>query len=218
MKKVFCLTILFCAFNIAQAEDIVVAQFEQGDRTDWESHRFGDETDYQLITENGQQFMRAQSNESASGLFKKVDIDLRKTPYLHWRWRINKALPVLNENTKQGDDFAARIYVVVSGGVWFWKTRALNYVWSGQHTKNQIWVNPFTKNAYMLAAQGKPVKTGAWYTLTRNVYDDLKRAFGDDIQHIDAIAIMTDTDNSKSVAQADYGNIRFSSDPSPTAK
>ncbi len=67
---------------------------------------------------------------SASGLFKKIHIDLNKTPYFNWSWKIDRSLKGLNERSKEGDDYAARICVVKKHALFFWKTRALNYVWS----------------------------------------------------------------------------------------
>ena len=63
-------------------------------------------------------------------MFKKKRIDLHQTPYLNWRWRVDKPLHALDEKTKSGDDYGARIYVVIDGGLFFWNTKAINYVWA----------------------------------------------------------------------------------------
>jgi hypothetical protein len=51
-----------------------------------------------------------------------------------------------------------------------------------------------------------------WVSHKRNVRADLKEQFGEDIQSIDAVALMTDTDNSGGAAQAFYGDIWFSAE------
>ncbi len=153
----------------------------------------------------------AKSQNSASALIKKMYVDINKYPFLNWSWRIENRLVVENENDKSGDDYAARIYVVIDGGIFIWRTRAINYVWANRKSKGEIWENPFAgKNALMVALRNRQDKLSTWYAEKRNVYVDLKRLFGKAFHYIDAIAIMTDTDNSHGHAKAYYGNIYFS--------
>ena len=197
---------------IALGADVVVSEFQNNSLAGWDTHEFEGETRYTLVENDGRTVLQAVSNQAASGLIKRIPIDLRKTPYLHWRWKVEK-LPVIdNERTKKGDDFAARVYVVISGGIFFWRTLALNYVWSANQPRGLDWPNPFTSNAHMVSVRGKEDPTGVWFEETRNVREDLRRYFGDDIDQIDGIALMTDTDNSKGSAVAYYANIRFSSE------
>ncbi|MDQ6984596.1 MAG: DUF3047 domain-containing protein, partial [Ghiorsea sp.] len=116
------------------------------------------------------------------------------------------------ENQKEGDDFTARIYVVVDGGFFFWKTIALNYVWSSSHNTGEKWDNPFTANATMYAVESGKEKLGTWQHYKHNIKEDLQHLIGKDEQYIDAIAIMTDTDNSKRNATTYFGDIFFTSE------
>ncbi|MCK5912801.1 MAG: DUF3047 domain-containing protein, partial [Desulfuromusa sp.] len=118
--------------------------------------------------------------------------------------------PPLAERTKEGDDYVARIYVVVKGGLLFWKTRAINYVWASSEKQGTIWPNAFAgKNAMLLAVRSSTDQQGIWYHEKRNVYEDLKAIFGEEIKTIHAVAIMTDSDNSKGLVRASYGDISF---------
>ncbi len=108
-----------------------VSEFPRENLNDWEEKEFSGHTRYQLKRRvDGVTALYAVSQASASGLFKKIHIDLNKTPYLNWSWKIDRPLKGLNERSKEGDDYAARIYVVKKHALFFWKTRALNYVWS----------------------------------------------------------------------------------------
>lgn len=192
---------------------IDIGQFSVGSTQGWKSKSFHGETDYLFEQDGNMTVLNADSNGTASGLGKKVTIDLRKTPYVNWSWKIDKSIGGINEKSKDGDDFAARLYVVKSGGALLWKTKALNYVWSGSQPRGDSWANPHKpKNAFMLAARGIEDSTGQWVTEKRNVREDLKAAFGKDITSIDAVAIMTDTDNSGGSAKAAYGDIFFSAE------
>ena len=63
----------------------------------------------------------------------------------------------------------------------------------------------------MVALRDKNDSSSIWQYEKRNVYEDLQEHFGTKIAFIDAVAIMTDTDNSGGVAEAYYGEIFFSS-------
>ncbi len=195
------------------ATDIIVGNFSQQSLSGWQEKEFAGKTRYQFVVqEQGRSVLEAISNKSASGLFKKVHIDLNKTPFLNWSWKIDNPLKGLNERTKEGDDYSARVYVVKSYPVFFWKTMALNYVWSSSQSQLPQWDNAYTSQAKMLAVRGKDSTVQHWYTEKRNLKQDFKKFFGEDVAEIDVVAVMTDTDNSKQATSAWYGNIYFSAD------
>jgi len=207
--SIILLTLLQC--NIVFSETLIpIAKFSESNKSVWENHSFKGDTRYSFILDEGITVLKAESNHSASGLINKTRVDLEKTPYLNWRWKVDKPLYRLAENFKEGDDFAARVYIIVDGGVFFWNTLALNYVWSSSQPAGSLWDNPFTSNAKMIAVQSGDKKSGSWQVEKKNVREDLRRAYGKDIRIIDAIAIMTDTDNSGQKATAYYGDIYFS--------
>ena len=186
----------------------------------WEPKVFSGESIYTVAEYKGQLALKALSNSSASGLVLKDKIDLTITPYINWSWLIEKKLTQLNERSKNGDDFVARIYVVIDVGLMVWKTKSLSYVWSSNQDKGLVWDNPFAgSRAKMMSIRGQESKKGQWYEEKRNVYQDLIDTFGDKgsetanrkaYKYIDIIAIMTDTDNSEKEAESYYGEIVFS--------
>ncbi len=193
-------------------ERVDVGNFSSGILDGWEEKVFKGKTHYQLVSENLKKVLRADSQAGASGLVREIKIDLNKTPILNWSWRVDNQLKNLNERLKSGDDYAARIYIVVSGGFAFWKTRSLNYVWASKIPVGSHWPNAFAKdNVIMIAQQSGPAGVGQWHHQQRNIQADLKRYFGEEIDSIDAVAIMTDTDNSGQKATAWYGDIFFTS-------
>lgn len=215
MKRIlFSLFLATNGFSIASAEErLVIADFSSRSLAGWEKKVFSGETRYDLFRLDQQTVLKAVSENAASGLVKKIRVDLQQTPYLNWRWRTESRLEGMNERQKSGDDYVARIYVVVSGGLFFWRTLALNYVWSSNQVKGESWPNAFAgDNAIMLAVRSGEDDRSTWYRERRNVYEDMKRFHGKEIRFIDAIAVMTDTDNSHSRSVTYYGDIYFSSD------
>lgn len=195
------------------AERIDIGKFSDASLDGWESKSFVGETEYRFAEQDGRSVLLAESSGSASGMGRKIKIDLTKTPYVNWSWKVERGLPTLDETSRGGDDYAARLYVVKSGGALIWNTRALNYVWSGSQSRETTWPNAFKpKNAIMHAVRGSSDATGEWKQEKRNVREDFKKIFGKDIKSIDAVAIMTDTDNSGLRANAAYGDIYFTAE------
>lgn len=208
--------LLLLALTLSNAEadfTIPLGEFSQNRLDGWEQKSFKGETRYHLQKLDGVMALFADSHASGSGLFKEQTIDLEQTPVLNWSWRIANRLPGLDEQSKAGDDYAARVYVVVKGGLAFWQTKAINYVWAGNSAKDSVWPNAFAgDHAMMLALRGPEAPLNSWQTEKRNVRADFKKLFGEDVRRIDAVAIMTDTDNSNGSVSAVYGDIWFSKD------
>jgi hypothetical protein len=209
----FTLLMLFTTQHASAEATLMLGDFSCNRLDGWEHKSFKGETWYQLQTQDGVTVLKAESHAAGSGLFKEQHIDLDKTPILNWSWRIANRLNGLNEQSKSGDDYAARIYVVVKGGLAFWQTKAINYVWSSNTAKDTVWPNAFAgDHAMMLALRGPEAPLNVWHSEKRNIRADLQKLFGEDLHSIDAVALMTDTDNNGGQVSAFYGDIWFSKD------
>lgn len=209
------LVLHFFTYSYAWSDEldtIPAGEFSQGKLDEWHPKKFVNETLYSLIEIDNKTVLKAVSRNSASGLIRKIRIDLNTYPYLNWSWRIkNRLHGIFDEKQKSGDDYAARIYVVISGGVAFWNTIALNYVWSKNSAKGEIWPNAFArKNAVMVALRTSETPISVWHWEKRNVHEDFKKLFGREIRFVDAVVLMSDTDNTQTKVTAYYGDIFFS--------
>ena len=196
---------------LLHAQRLAVGNFTTHGLEGWEPHVFSKATDYKLVEQpEGETLLEAQCSDSASALIHKERIDLNKTPYLSWTWRVADVFSGLDESKKSGDDYPARVYVVIDGGWAPWKSRAINYVWSSSNTRGSVWKNPYApKQVQMMAVQsGKPDAQGMLREV-RDVRADFLEVFGMDVAYIDAVAIMTDCDNNDTQAFAWYGDISF---------
>ena len=212
-----CLSVNAAGLNVT---DLNVTDLNNNTVQKWEQKRFDGQTTYSILQHKGQRALKAVSDGTASGLLLKKKIDLQKTPFLNWNWLIEQKLPGLNERSKGGDDFAARVYIVIDGGMMAWRAKSVSYVWSSNQAKGQVWNNAFVgPRVKMIALRGKQDNVGQWQNEKRNVYQDLMTHFGDQgsenanleaYRFIDVVAIMTDTDNSKNKAESYYGDLVFS--------
>ena len=168
------------------------------------------ETIYTVGSNEKGNFYKAVADNAASGLGKEVKIDLNKTPFINITWKIEKDLPGIKENTKKGHDFAARVFAVKKTGATPLSNRAINYVFS---SNNQIGFNspsPYTKKSIDNVLATTKENLNEWVTVKANVKEDFMKFHDLDVNELDGLAIMSDTDNSKMTAIAFYQNIYFS--------
>ena len=161
------------------------------------------------FNENGN-FLKAVADNSASGLGKELKINLNKTPFINITWKIEKDLSGIKENTKKGHDFAARVFAVKKTGATPLSNRAINYVFS---SNNEIGFNspsPYTKKSIDNVLSTTKNDLNKWVTVKANVKEDFKKFHDLDVNELDGLAIMSDTDNSKMTAIAYFQNIYFS--------
>jgi hypothetical protein len=176
----------------------------------WEPHAFAGVTDYRLLEVDDRLTVAASCTDgTASGLFYRKDIDLTETPILEWEWRVDETLNDIDETTRRGDDYPARLYVVDEAPVLRWRTRALNYVWSSTSPRDSDWPNAFAAQARMIAVASAAEAGQGWRTERRNVLEDFRRFHGHEPERINAVAVMTDCDNTGRETRAFYGTIRF---------
>ena len=210
--KTYLMTMLFLSILPAlpaAAEEIAVSRFATEGLKGWESKSFKGNTEYTIVQEDGRTVLKAHAKSAASGISKKLKFNSVTHRYLKWSWKIDRIIAQGNEKTKQGDDYAARVYVVFPGR-FFWQMRALNYIWANKLPKGEFVPNAFTSNAMLLAVESGPSKAGQWVTETQDILADYRRVFGEDPPEAGAIAIMTDTDNTGAEATAWYGDITLS--------
>lgn len=201
------------AGGVTASGPVLVGRFSAQSLTEWEEKRFSHATRYRLAELDGATVLAAETEASASGLVREIRVDLHRTPWLNWRWRVERPLAGGDEKTRAGDDYAARLYVIARGGLLFWNTRAVNYVWAVQSEPGESWPNPFAGDkAMMLALRSARDERSTWYSEKRNVRDDFRALHGSDIRYIDAVALMSDSDNGGGQASAFYGDIFFTSE------
>lgn len=195
----------------AWSASVQALTFSPADMLGWEPKSFAGETEYRLVFDPQlqQPVVRASSRGAASGLFYEQRIDLDATPWLSWRWRVERFPTVTDERVKRGDDFAVRVYVVVRDGWTRLSSKAISYVWAQQAEVGQSWANPFAGDKAMMLALRNRQDGEGWVSEKRNLKADLRRLFGKDFRYLEAVAIMTDADNGKGSAIGYYADLVF---------
>ena len=211
--KVFIVWFTLLSHNIA--DEVNVFEFTNEELAGLEVRKVrgaDNKTIYTIGSNDNGNFLKAIADNAASGLGKEIKIDLNKTPFINITWKIEKDLAGIKENTKKGHDFAARVFAVKKTGATPLSNRAINYVFS---SNNQIGFNspsPYTKKSIDNVLATTVNNLNEWVTVKSNVKEDFKKFHDLDVNELDGLAIMSDTDNSKMKAVAYYQNIYFSSE------
>lgn len=205
-----CLCLLFT--NNVYSQNIEVFSFTEEELKTLKVKKIKKFTEYQIGSNANGNFLRAEAEGQASGLGKEIKINLDKTPFINITWKVENNLNGINEKSKKGHDFAARVFVVKKTGITALSNRAINYVFSSNEDIGENWRSPYTKNSIDYVLSTTKINDNEWITVKSNVKNDFKNLHNLDVNEIDGVAILTDTDNSKMKAVSYYQNIYFSSE------
>ena len=215
MLKFFYIFIISLIFlNSAFAENVNIFKFTEQELSELDVRKVrgaDNKTVYSVGSNENGNFLKAVADNAASGLGKEVKIDLNKTPFINITWKIEKDLQGINEKSKKGHDFAARVFAVKKTGATPLSNRAINYVFSSNSAVGQSWPSPYTKKSIDNVLATTKDNLNVWVTVKANVKEDFKKFHDLDVNELDGLAIMADTDNSKMKSISYFQNIYFSS-------
>ena len=216
MKLLFKILVsLLIATITSLADEIKVFDFTETELSKLEVRKVrgaDNKTTYTVGTNENGSFLKSVADNAASGLGKEIKIDLNKTPFINITWKIEKDLSGIKENTKKGHDFAARVFVIKKTGATPLSNRAINYVFSSNNEIGSNWPSPYTKKSIDNVLASTKKNLNEWITVKANVKDDFKKFHNLDVNELDGLAIMSDTDNSKMKSIAYFQNIYFSAE------
>jgi hypothetical protein len=186
------------------------------------------QTSYTLVKDEGKVVIKAVAKASASGLVREIKINPKEYPIVQWRWKVTNILKKGNVKQKDGDDYPARIYITfkydpgklsVAEKAKYEAVKvlygqypphgAINYIWESKAPLGSIAPNPYTDRVKMIVVESGGAKINRWADEKRNLYEDYKKAFGEEAPFVSGVAVMTDTDNTGESATAYYGDILF---------
>ena len=211
LVKIFAL--VFITINFSSASEVKVFEFTESELSQLQVRKVrgaDKKTVYSIGANENGNYLKSVADNAASGLGKEVKIDLNKTPFINITWKIEQDLKGIKENTKKGHDFAARVFAVKKTGATPLSNRAINYVFSSNNDVGLNWPSPYTKKSVDNVLSSTKNSLGEWVTVKSNVKEDFKKFHDLDVNELDGLAIMSDTDNSKMKSIAYYQNIYFS--------
>lgn len=208
-----------------QAEDVQLGFQNAAAWTQWEKITFPRTAETQYIFEEKTQTVCTLAEDSASGMAIEFPGTLEEYPLLSWEWKIDRVLEKGDARKKEGDDYAARIYINFERDArlsWWERTKAavfetfygqdipgqtLNFIWSNQLEIGKIVPSPYTEHARMVALQKGNDRAGEWIQQEVNILRWYHQAFEADPPPVHSVAIMTDSDDTGETVRACFRNI-----------
>ena len=186
-------------------------------REQWQEQRLAlNPTTYAVVEVDGRQALHATSRSANAGLIRRFEVEKPTVAQLSWEWKVPRCLAhPENERTRAGDDYAARVFVVFETSVIPLRTRAINYVWAAREPAGARYVSPYTKNVGICVMRAGDADAGRWLEESRDVLADYRNFFGEPPKRISAVAVLVDTDNTRTEAEAWFANLRLKTFPLP---
>jgi hypothetical protein len=192
----------------------------------WGLHSGKRPTEYRLVHTAAGTALEAYAERAGTGLYRRVRVDPRRQPVLEWSWRTETLIRGADLRIGSREDSAARLVVSFHGDPkkLDFEDRAklhlakafageplpyamLLYVWSNQIPVGTTLPSPQIDRIRMVVVESGAARVGQWLRYRRNVFEDYRRAFGEDPGDIVAVGVLTDSDNMQQVARSYYGDI-----------
>lgn len=195
----------------------------------WILHPTKRKTRYETRGRNGDTVIWAHAESAASGLARRLNLDPAVTPWIEWRWRVESLVAGADNTDRYAEDSPVRIVLAFDGDrrklpardqLFFEKARLLSggqempyatlmYIWENRQPVNAVITNPNTSRVRKIVVSSGEAGVGTWQNYRRNIIEDYRRAYGNDPGRLIGVAILTDTDNTRQTASAQYGKIRL---------
>ena len=228
-----CLVLVCCATQ-AQGQSVAVGRFVVSTAlvpAPWEVIRLDQRvapTQYRVVSWDGVPALEARAEASMALLARPLEVDLVATPVLCWRWRVDGVVKTADMATKQGDDYAARVYVAFSlpAQAMSLATRAklglaraiygkhvpdaaINYVWDNLHAVGTWQANAYTDRTWMIVQRSGARQAGGWVNERVNVLADAQQIFGTEQVKASLLALAADTDNTGERTRSGFVDLHF---------
>lgn len=175
----------------------------------WQERDFGAATEFTQVTVDGVSAIRAVGRQSASGLYRTVDLRLAGHPLLRWRWRVDRLQASADLRVGDAEDFAAAIFLIF-GEPGAPDSRSLAYVWTSDRLSVETIVpSPhYPDQVRSIVVESGTENLGEWVEAERDIQADFARAFGVAApDRLTVLALFTDNDQTHEPVEAYYGPI-----------
>lgn len=174
----------------------------------WETRgAAGGQPVYQVKAEpDGNRYLAARSRATDVQLGVELSARPQDLQVLSWRWRIWELPRGADERNLKTLDSAASVYAVFGSSIF---PRILKYVWSTSVPAGRSLKHPSSGRMVIIVVNSGPSPLGEWVHVSRNLLEDYKAAFGSEPGKLIALGVKTDSDSTRTSAQADYDDIQL---------
>jgi hypothetical protein len=176
----------------------------------WEMTEFAGDGRVELVRDEGRTALRLRSLRDSFALHRDVVVDVRQFPVLSWSWKVTR-LPSGGDVREAGrDDQAAQVYVVFPR----WpaprtSSDVIGYVWDGRAPAGTTLTHPKAPNVRVVVLQSGAARLDTWVREQRDVAADFRALFGRVPARVGKVALMIDSNDTRSEAEALFGDLTF---------
>ena len=192
-------------------EPSVVADFtgrlNSGIPSGWLLEEKKGKADVRVLDEDGDKVVYMRSVKASFSLQKEMSLGLKDYPYLTWKWLALK-LPERGDFRKgRTNDQALQTLIAFEDG------KILSYIWdttapAGSSGDESVgW--PVNLRIKVLVVKSGPSELGQWVTITRNVYEDYKRLFGEEPPPVKGVRVQINSQHTGTTAEGGFGRLVF---------
>jgi len=171
---------------------------------------------YRILEEDNNHYLNAKTKGSAVNFGREakvtfrgreINISLRLFQKLRWRWRVHDLPEGSDETDSDKNDSAAAVRLVIGASKWNPRAaKSLKYIWSETLPKGTV---ISSSRQHVIVLRSGIDDLGKWVWEEVNAYQDYRRLFGGDPRPVDVLALLTDSNNTGTVVEADYDDIIF---------
>ena len=189
-----------------------------------------------VVEDGGARVLRVRSRNAAGAASFEIAGDTPPRPMLAWRWKVDRVVGAADLTRREGDDFAARMYVffdmpvealpfgarakVALARIFYGEslpTAGLCYVWDNRHPPGTSAWNPYTDRVRTVVLRSGGASAGQWVEERRDLQRDFEAAFGEQwrkpMPRVSGVAAGNDTDQTGESATAWFGDVRLEGAP-----
>jgi hypothetical protein len=177
-------------------------------RTGWRQSRTRQEIDlyYTIQLDDGDYYLHAETIGRATNVGREARVNIRVYNKLRWRWRVHRLPEGGNEEVEDKNDSGAAVRLVFRGGM---VPKTLKYVWSATLPAGTQTESPSSDRTKVVVLRSGTGNLGEWVWEEVDAYDDYKRLFGGEPRVVQALSVITDSDNTNTPVEADYDDFIF---------
>jgi hypothetical protein len=212
VMRFFLIGLLFLIATFCRAAEtnavLFSEDFAHGVSNRWQQVKFGTPTDYHVVQDGTNFFLRATADKSCSAFTVKLNLKPPAKLILRWRWKIDYAPTNGSERVTKYFDHAARVFVAFD--TFIGPPRSLDYLWANEEKVGTILSHPLSSRTQLLMVESGNARAGGWISEERDVTADWKSCFGQKaMPKIIAVGVLTDGDSLGCNLTADYADIEL---------
>jgi hypothetical protein len=208
----------------------------------WQTYHLPGKTPtlFSPVAMDGRSAVLAVADSSASLLRQQVRIPSGELQNVKFSWKVPQLIEAADMALRDGDDSPVRLVLTFEGNRANWSAKnamlselsltltgeelpyaTLMYVWCNKRAPGSVIHNPRTDRIRKMVVESGSKNLNQWMDYERNIKADFERAFGEAPGTLLGVALMTDSDNTRSKTRAYYGPISmraFAAAPPRTAE